>query len=90
MWEIAIKSGQKEPNFEINVEKLEQGLLSVGCRQLPIELPHIVKSSNYPFICKNPFVRLLPAQADIENLYFMTTDRLIAEYAKPFILNAKK
>lgn len=90
LWEISIKSSLGKPHFNVDVEKLEQGLISVGCHLLPIELSHIVKSSNYPFVHKDPFDRLLLAQADAENIYFMTADNLILDYNKPFLLNAKK
>ena len=89
LWEISIKSSLGKPNFQLDVEQLEQGLLSIYCRELPIELTHIVKSSSYPFLHKDPFDRLLMAQAECENFYFLTADRAIIGYQKPFVINAR-
>ncbi|MGX2975351.1 type II toxin-antitoxin system VapC family toxin [Ursidibacter arcticus] len=88
LWEIAIKSSLGKPDFEVNVEQLEKGLLSVGCKSLSIQLPHIVKSAQLPMIHKDPFDRLLLAQAEYEGIYFLTADSLIVQYQKAFILKA--
>ena len=36
LWEIAIKSSLGKPDFDIDVEALEQGLIQVGCRAVAI------------------------------------------------------
>lgn len=89
LWEIAIKSSLGKPDFDIDVEALEQGLIQVGCRMLAIELPHILKQAQYPFIHRDPFDRLLLAQAEVENIFFMTADTMILKYQKPYIIDAR-
>lgn len=89
LWEIAIKSSLGKPDFGIDVEALEQGLIQVGCRMLAIELPHILKQAQYPFIHRDPFDRLLMAQAEVENVFFMTADTMILKYQKPYIIDAR-
>lgn len=86
LWEVAIKSSLGKPTFNVDVQLLAQGLLSVGCYELPIALPHIMQSTRYPLIHKDPFDRLLLAQAETEQFYFLTADKLIIQYNKPFIL----
>ncbi|AIK17069.1 type II toxin-antitoxin system VapC family toxin [Glaesserella parasuis] len=89
LWEIAIKSSLGKPDFDIDVEALEQGLIQVGCRMLAIELPHILKQAQYPFIHRDPFDRLLMAQAEVENVFFMTADTMILKYQKPYIIDVR-
>lgn len=89
LWEIAIKSSLGKPDFDIDVEALEQGLIQVGCRMLAIELPHILKQTKLPFIHRDPFDRLLIAQAEVENIFFMTADTMILKYQKPYIIDAR-
>lgn len=89
LWEIAIKSSLGKPDFDIDVEALEQGLIQVGCRMLAIELPHILKQAQYPFIHRDPFERLLMAQAEVENVFFMTADTMILKYQKPYIIDVR-
>ncbi len=89
LWEIAIKSSLGKPNFNVDVVALSQGLLGVGCYELPILLPHIVQSTSYSWIHKDPFDRLLLAQADVENLIFITADQTILAYQQPFVRAAK-
>ncbi|MWQ14035.1 PIN domain-containing protein [Glaesserella parasuis] len=89
LWEIAIKSSLGKPDFDIDVEALEKGLIQVGCRMLAIELPHILKQAQYPFINRDPFDRLLMAQAEVENVFFMTADTMILKYQKPYIIDVR-
>ncbi|ACL32029.1 type II toxin-antitoxin system VapC family toxin [Glaesserella parasuis] len=89
LWEIAIKSSLGKPDFDIDVEALAQGLIQVGCRMLAIELPHILKQAQYPFIHRDPFDRLLMAQAEVENVFFMTADTMILKYQKPYIIDVR-
>ncbi|MDG6230521.1 type II toxin-antitoxin system VapC family toxin [Glaesserella parasuis] len=89
LWEIAIKSSLGKPDFDIDVEALEQGLIQVGCRMLAIELAHILKQAQYPFIHRDPFDRLLMAQAEVENVFFMTADTMILKYQKPYIIDVR-
>ncbi|MDE3954595.1 type II toxin-antitoxin system VapC family toxin [Glaesserella parasuis] len=89
LWEIAIKSSLGKPDFDIDVEALEKGLIQVGCRMLAIELPHILKQAQYPFIHRDPFDRLLMAQAEVENVFFMTADTMILKYQKPYIIDVR-
>ncbi len=47
---------------------------------LPITLPHTLKLADLPFHHRDPFDRLLIAQAIIENVPILTRDPLFSEY----------
>jgi len=47
---------------------------------LPITLPHTLKLADLPFHHRDPFDRLLVAQAIIENVPILTRDPLFSEY----------
>ncbi|MEG9499692.1 type II toxin-antitoxin system VapC family toxin [Mannheimia indoligenes] len=87
LWEISIKSALGKPDFELDVSALEQGLVNAGFRTLPIVLPHILKQSELPLIHRDPFDRMLIAQAEMEKFFFLTADNMILQYHKPFIMN---
>lgn len=87
LWELAIKSSLGKPDFEIDVEEFEEGLITAGFRTLPIALPHILKQTTLPLIHRDPFDRMLLAQAEVENYLFLTADNLILQYHKPFVMN---
>lgn len=86
LWEISIKSSLGKPDFDVNVSVFEQGLVNAGFRTLPITLPHILKQSELSLIHRDPFDRILIAQAETEKISFLTADNLILQYNKSFIL----
>ncbi|MFA9488382.1 MULTISPECIES: type II toxin-antitoxin system VapC family toxin [unclassified Mannheimia] len=88
LWEISIKSSLGKPDFDVDVSAFENGLVNAGFRTLPITLAHILKQSELPLIHRDPFDRMLIAQAEIERLFFLTADNIILQYHKPFIMNA--
>ena len=49
---------------------------------LPIDMAHIIASAKLPFHNRDPFDRILVAQAITENLDFVTTDRIMEVYFK--------
>jgi PIN domain nuclease of toxin-antitoxin system len=48
---------------------------------LPVQLPHVLALSDLPPHHKDPFDRLIVAQANVENLILISADRRIADYA---------
>ena len=52
---------------------------------LPIELAHINYLQQLPAYHKDPFDRIIIAQAIIEGLSVVTVDRAFADYAAPII-----
>lgn len=47
---------------------------------LSIELPHVLRAGALPFVLRDPFDRLLVAQAQLEGLQIITADPAIAQY----------
>lgn len=87
-WEISIKSSLGKPDFNVDVEALMAGARQIGCKILPIELEHIIQLNQLNPIHKDPFDRILLAQAEREKLYFLTADQNLLRYQSPYLLNA--
>jgi len=81
-WEISIKKSMgklKTPDNlqdEINLHRFTP---------LNINIEHSLLAGNLPFIHKDPFDRMLIAQAMIEKLTLVTRDKLIAQYSVDLI-----
>ncbi|UDM52413.1 type II toxin-antitoxin system VapC family toxin [Cupriavidus sp. MP-37] len=86
LWEIAIKQGLGRADFQINARVFRRGLLDNGYSELPIRSDHAVAIDCLPPIHKDPFDRLLVAQATVEGLTLLTSDQLVAQYPGPIRL----
>jgi PIN domain nuclease of toxin-antitoxin system len=53
---------------------------------LPIISDHIVAIESLPMLHKDPFDRVLVAQATVEGVTLLTTDSLVAQYPGPIRL----
>lgn len=80
LWEVAIKSSLRRPDFNIDVEELAATLGAEGFELLPVQLPHLILLQQLPLIHRDPFDRLLVAQAQTEHLPLFTADRTLAGY----------
>lgn len=83
LWEIAIKRGLGRPDFRVEPRLLRRGLLDNGYTELTINSQHAVSIDSLPPIHKDPFDRLLLAQALIEGITLVTSDELLASYPGP-------
>ncbi|MCK9540476.1 MAG: type II toxin-antitoxin system VapC family toxin [Novosphingobium sp.] len=83
LWEIAIKSGLGRPDFSVNARLLRRGLLDNGYSELPIASEHAVAIDALPDVHKDPFDRILIAQAIVEGITLLTTDEAVAQYSGP-------
>lgn len=84
-WEIAIKRGK--PGFDAP-EDLDAAIASEGFLPMPITFAHARAVEALPMIHKDPFDRMLIAQARVENLLLLTRDPHILDpgYATPGLL----
>lgn len=80
LWEIVIKLGLGREDFQVDAHALRRGLLDNGYQELPINSRHALMVHNLPSIHKDPFDRLLIAQAMVEGLTLMTADEMIIQY----------
>lgn len=83
LWEIAIKHGLGRSDFQVNARVLRRGLLDNGYSELPIASEHAVAIDSLPSIHKDPFDRILIAQATVEGITLLTVDALVAQYPGP-------
>jgi PIN domain nuclease of toxin-antitoxin system len=83
IWEIAIKNALGRPDFEVNPRVFRRGLLDNGYSELRIASEHAVAIDLLPRLHKDPFDRLLVAQATTEGITLLTTDPLVAQYPGP-------
>jgi PIN domain nuclease of toxin-antitoxin system len=83
IWEVAIKSAQQRDNFRVNPRLLHRGLLDNGYTELPITSQHAVTIDSLPPLHKDPFDRLLLAQAIAEGIILLTADAQLARYPGP-------
>ena len=80
LWEIAVKRTLNRPDFKVDPRLLRRGLLDNGYRELPITSAHAVFVDNLPPIHKDPFDRILVAQAVVEGFSLLTADDIVAAY----------
>ena len=83
LWEIAIKNSLGREDFRVEPRLLRRGLLDNGYAELPITSQHAVNIDGLPPRHKDPFDRLLLAQAFTEGITLLTTDSQLAKYRGP-------
>jgi len=83
LWEIAIKRGLGRKDFKVDARLLRRGLLDNVYRELPIISDHVVATESLPLIHKDPFDRILVAQATVEGVTLLTIDSLVSRYPGP-------
>jgi PIN domain nuclease of toxin-antitoxin system len=89
IWEIAIKRGLNRPDFQVDARMLRRGLIDNGYCELPIRSEHAVAIDALPPIHKDPFDRLLIAQAIVEEITLLTDDATLAQYQGPVMLTCQ-
>jgi PIN domain nuclease of toxin-antitoxin system len=83
LWEITIKRGLGRDDLQVDARVLRRGLLDNGYGELPMQSAHAVAIESLPPIHKDPFDRILVAQATVEGIILLTTDPVVAQYPGP-------
>ncbi len=83
LWEIAIKNTLGRDDFRVEPRLLRRGLLDNGYAELPVTSQHAVNIDGLPPLHKDPFDRLLLAQALSEGITLVTSDAQLARYPGP-------
>ena len=83
LWEIAIKRSLGRDDFRVEPRLLRRGLRDNGYIELPITSEHAVSIDSLPPLHKDPFDRLLLAQALCEGITLITSDAQLARYGAP-------
>jgi PIN domain nuclease of toxin-antitoxin system len=86
LWEIVIKSQMGRQDFRVDSRALRRSLLDHGYEELPVASDHVVAVDQLPAIHKDPFDRLLIAQAIVEGITLATSDANVAKYPAPIRL----
>jgi len=80
LWEIVIKRNLGREDFKVDARVLRRGLLDNGYSELPIASEHVVAIDGLPQHHKDPFDRVLVAQAIVEGITLVTSDPTVAKY----------
>jgi PIN domain nuclease of toxin-antitoxin system len=83
LWEVAIKLRLGREDFKVDARLLRRGLLDNGYGELPIISDHVVAIDSLPPIHKDPFDRILVAQATVEGVTLLTVDSVVSQYPGP-------
>ena len=83
LWEITIKHSLGRSDFRVEPRVLRRGLLDNGYTELAITSQHAVSVEGLPDLHRDPFDRLLLAQALSEGITLVTGDALLATYPGP-------
>ncbi len=83
VWEVAIKAGLGRADFSVDPAVLRRGLLDNGYAELPLASEHAVATTTLPLLHRDPFDRILVAQAQVEGITLLTSDATVAEYPGP-------
>ena len=80
-WEICIKKSLGKISLESEWPQTIQNEMEINTIQwLPIEMPHCVKVSELPFHHRDPFGRMLIAQAMVEDMHLLSRDSRLSAY----------
>lgn len=85
IWEVSIKAGLGREDFTADPRVLRRGLLDNGYLELPVTGAHAAAVLDLPPLHKDPFDRILLAQARFEGILLLTDDRQLLGYRRPVI-----
>lgn len=83
LWEVAIKNQLGRADFRVDPRVLRRALLDNAYIELAITSEHAVATDTLPPLHKDPFDRLLVAQAQVEGVTLLTCDKRVAAYPGP-------
>ena len=82
VWEIVIKAQTgRLPLPDPPAQFIPSRIAAGGFILMPVHMEHALQVSNLPLHHREPFDRILVAQAQIENLPILTVDSIIGQYA---------
>ena len=90
-WEIAIKAKIGRLKLTENPEKfIPDQMIANNISGLPIQLVHALHVYNLPDHHRDPFDRILVAQARIEKIHIITNDNIFADYDVKILWDKKR
>jgi len=82
IWEIAIKSQLRRTDFKANPEEVARAATESGLDELPVRAHHAALTARLPAHHRDPFDRLLVAQAMAEPARLLTADAALRRYSE--------
>lgn len=82
IWEIAIKAQMGRTNIDVPPEEITQAAVDSGFVELPVREEHGARVASLPLLHRDPFDRLLVAQAMIEPCRLVTSDAILGGYSE--------
>ncbi|RYG66567.1 type II toxin-antitoxin system VapC family toxin [bacterium] len=81
IWEMQIKINLGKLSTRLPLREMVSSQIAInGIQILHLDLPHIFELSNLPHHHRDPFDRLLIAQARVENMPILTADVVFSSY----------
>ena len=85
LWELLLKRGKKGALLADPLAWWDRYVTPNGIRILGIRLIHVIALDRLPDIHKDPFDRILVAQAQVEKLPLVSKDTRLAQYGIPIV-----
>jgi len=83
IWEVVIKRHLGREDFSVDPYRLRKMLVVNGYNELSITAEHALRVDALPPIHKDPFDRILIAQARSEGMVLLTVDADVLQYGRP-------
>jgi PIN domain nuclease of toxin-antitoxin system len=83
IWEVAIKAGLGRVDFTVDAGVLRRALFESGYEELSVTGAHAAGVATLPDLHRDPFDRLLIAQAVAEGVTLLSADRAVLAYPGP-------
>jgi PIN domain nuclease of toxin-antitoxin system len=81
LWEIVIKQALGRDDFKVDARELRRELVDNGYEELAVTGTHALALEDLPPLHKDPFDRMLIAQARVEGLTLLSSDAQVLQYA---------
>ena len=85
IFEIAVKQQLTKVDFNVEASVIRRVLIEKGYCELAVNGLHASFVGTMPLIHKDPFDRLLVAQANVEGMTLITADEQVAQYPGPIL-----
>ena len=89
VWEVLLKYTAHPDNMDFSADVFSESCKDAGFVPLELRDKHVITAGSFPLEVdghKDPFDRLLLAQAKTENLSFLTHDRRLSNYQEKCLI----
>jgi PIN domain nuclease of toxin-antitoxin system len=80
IWEVAIKRSLQRDDFDVDPAVLRTSLLQLGWQEVLLESRHAIAVASLPHVHRDPFDRVLVAQAQVSGFVLLTADKTLTGY----------